>query len=139
MLKDYIGRVLSKAEYNKLEDGTFFGKISVCVGFLAFGTTMFECENELRAALEGWLIVKIRVGDVLPAIDGFDINKGISSGNGVAEMSFSGSAKVQSEVKLKRYHALLNRISKCPEVDITPDEIISSLNHKEPSPTDWTY
>ena len=84
MLTDYINRALSKAEYDKLDDGTFCGKIPACTGVLAFGTTLFECENELRSTLEGWLIVKIRFGDVLPVIDGFDINKGIPSGNGVA-------------------------------------------------------
>ena len=47
------------------------------------------------------------------------------------KMSYSGAIKVPSEVKLKRYHALLNRVSKCPEVDITPDELISSLKRKE--------
>jgi hypothetical protein len=45
--------------------------------------------------------------------------------------SFSGAIDVAPEVKLKRYHALLNRVSKCPEVDITPDELISSLKRKE--------
>jgi len=35
------------------------------------------------------------------------------------------------EVKVKRYHALLSRISKSPEVDMTPDELISSLKRKE--------
>ena len=45
--------------------------------------------------------------------------------------SFSGAIEVAPEVKLKRYHALLNRVSKCPEVDITPDELISSLKRKE--------
>ncbi|MCK5661729.1 MAG: type II toxin-antitoxin system HicB family antitoxin [Methanosarcinales archaeon] len=84
MLTDYINRALSTAEYDKLDDGTFYGKIPACIGVLAFGTTLFECENELRSTLEGWLIVKIRFGDVLPVIDGFDINKGIPSGNGVA-------------------------------------------------------
>jgi len=84
MLIDYINRALSKAEYDKLDDGTFFGKIPACTGVLAFGTTLFECENELRSVLEGWLIVKIRFGDVLPMIDGFDINVGIPVGNGVA-------------------------------------------------------
>lgn len=45
--------------------------------------------------------------------------------------SFFGSNKISSEVKLKRYHALLNRISRCPDVDITPDELIDSLKRKE--------
>ena len=37
------------------------------------------------------------------------------------------SKKIAPEIRLKRYHALLNRISKSPEVDVTPDELISSL------------
>ncbi len=55
---------------------------------------------------------------------------GIESGD-LMTSSFSGQMMIPSEVKLKRYHALLNRISKCPEVDITPDELISSLKRKE--------
>ncbi|MDW7776627.1 MAG: hypothetical protein SCH39_09895 [Methanosarcinales archaeon] len=47
------------------------------------------------------------------------------------KQSLSGANKVSSEVKLKRYHALLNRVSKSPEVDITPDELISSLKQKD--------
>ena len=55
---------------------------------------------------------------------------GIEVGD-LKKTSFSGVVKVSPEVKLKRYHALLNRVSKCPEVDITPDELISSLKQKE--------
>ncbi len=66
MLIDYINKALSKAEYDKLEDGTFFGKIPECLSVLAFGKTLFECQNELRLVLEGWIIVKIRHGDLLP-------------------------------------------------------------------------
>ncbi len=84
MLIDYINKALSKAEYDKLEDGTFFGKIPECQGVVAFGQTLFECQKELESVLEGWLIVKIRHGDTLPVIDGFDINAGIPSGNEVA-------------------------------------------------------
>jgi len=51
--------------------------------------------------------------------------------NELKKSSYSGLKKVSSEAKLKRYHALLNRISKCAEVDITPDELISSLRRKE--------
>lgn len=41
------------------------------------------------------------------------------------------SKKMPPEVKVKRYHALLSRISRSPEVDTTPDELISSLKRKE--------
>ena len=81
MLIDYINKALSKAKYDKLEDNTFSGQIPECSGVIAFGETLYECQNELRDVLEGWLIVKIRHGDILPVIDGFDINKGIPSGN----------------------------------------------------------
>jgi len=84
MLIEYINKALSKAVYDKLEDGTFFGKIPECPGVLAFGKTLFECQIELRSVLEGWLIVKIRYGDILPVIDSFDINQGIPSCNEVA-------------------------------------------------------
>ncbi len=45
--------------------------------------------------------------------------------------SYTVQKKIAPEVKLRRYHILLNRISKSPEVDITPDELISSLKKKE--------
>ncbi|KCZ71065.1 hypothetical protein ANME2D_03095 [Candidatus Methanoperedens nitroreducens] len=84
MLIDYINKALSKAEYDKLEDGTFFGRIPQCPGVLAFGKTLFECQKELESVLEGWLIVKIRHGDTLPVIDDLDINTGIPSDNEAA-------------------------------------------------------
>jgi predicted RNase H-like HicB family nuclease len=77
MLTKYIDKAMSKADYDKLEDGSYCGKIPQCPGTVAFGKTLYECENELKSALEGWLIVKIRHGDPLPVIDGVDLNKGI--------------------------------------------------------------
>ena len=84
MLIDYINKVLSKAEYDKLDDGTFSGRIPQCQGVIAFGHTLFKCQKELESVLEGWLIVKIRHGDKLPIIDGLDINAGIPSGHEAA-------------------------------------------------------
>jgi predicted RNase H-like HicB family nuclease len=80
MLIDYINKALSKAEYDKLEDGSFSGSIPQCPGVIAFGKTLFECQKELESVLEGWLIVKIRHGDTLPVIDHLDINAGIPQG-----------------------------------------------------------
>jgi len=80
MLIDYINKALSKAEYDKLDDGSFSGRIPECPGVIAFGKTLFECQKELESVLEGWLIVKIRHGDTLPVIDNLDINAGIPHG-----------------------------------------------------------
>jgi predicted RNase H-like HicB family nuclease len=77
MLTEYINMALSNAAYDKLEDNTYCGKIPQCPGVIAFGKTLYECQEELRAALEGWLIVKIRHGDRIPVIDDIDLNKGI--------------------------------------------------------------
>jgi predicted RNase H-like HicB family nuclease len=85
MLTEYINKALSKAVYDKLEDGTFFGKISQCPGVVAFGETLFQCQQELTSCLEGWLIVKIRHGDQLPVIGRIDLNQKMpSSHNGTA-------------------------------------------------------
>ena len=77
MLTEYIDKAISKAVYDKLEDGTYCGKIPECPGTIAFGKTLYACQNELRSVLEGWLLVKIRYGDYLPILDEVDLNKGI--------------------------------------------------------------
>jgi len=75
ILTGYIDCALSRAEYDKLEDGTFSGRIPGCKGVIAFGTTLRECENELQSTLEDWIFVGIKLGHTLPVIDGFDLNK----------------------------------------------------------------
>ena len=77
MLIEYINKAMSKAEYEKLEDDTYCGRIITCPGVTAFGNTLYECQNELKSVLEGWLIVKIRHGDSLPVIECINLNKGI--------------------------------------------------------------
>ena len=75
MLIEYINKAMSKAVYDKLEDDSFFGKIPLCHGVIAFGKTLYECQEELRSCLEGWIIVKIRHGDKLPVIGMINLNK----------------------------------------------------------------
>ena len=47
------------------------------------------------------------------------------------QISYLEFRRISPDLKLKRYHALLNRISNCPMADFTPDELISSLKRKE--------
>jgi predicted RNase H-like HicB family nuclease len=79
MLISYIDKAMSKAVYDKLEDGSFSGKIPKCPGVIAFGATLYQCEQDLKSSLEGWLIVKIRYGDKLPVIDSINLNEGMPS------------------------------------------------------------
>ncbi len=75
ILTGYIESALSYAEYDKLEDGSFSGRIPDCKGVIAFGKTLRECENELQSTLEDWILVGLKLGHNLPIIDGFDLNK----------------------------------------------------------------
>jgi predicted RNase H-like HicB family nuclease len=75
MLIEYINEGMAKAVYDKLEDDTFSGKIPKCPGVVAFGETLYQCQQELKSSLEGWLIVKIRHGDKLPVMGKINLNK----------------------------------------------------------------
>lgn len=74
ILSDYLHRAMAQAEYDKLDDGTFSGRIPSCKGVIAFGTSLRECEDELRSTLEDWLLVGLKMGHPLPLIDGIDLN-----------------------------------------------------------------
>ena len=75
ILTGYIDTALSRAEYDKLEDGFFSGRIPGCKGVIAFGKTLRECENELQSTLEDWIFIGLKLGHSLPVIDDFDLNK----------------------------------------------------------------
>ena len=75
ILTGYIESALSQAEYDKLEDNTFSGRIQGCKGVIAFGDSLRECEIELRSILEDWILVGLKMGHRLPVIEGYDLNK----------------------------------------------------------------
>lgn len=75
ILTGYIENALSQAEYDKLDDGTFSGRIPSCKGVIAFGETLKECEEELRSTLEDWVLVGLKLGHKLPVIAGHDLNQ----------------------------------------------------------------
>ena len=75
IITDYIQQALAQAEYDKLEDSSFSGRIPSCKGVIAFGATLHECETELRSTLEDWLLVGFKLGHALPVIAGIDLNK----------------------------------------------------------------
>lgn len=74
ILSDYLENALAQAEYDKLEDDTFFGRIPSCKGVVAFGATLRECEAELRSTLEDWVLVGLKLGHSLPVLDDVDLN-----------------------------------------------------------------
>jgi predicted RNase H-like HicB family nuclease len=75
ILTEYVSQAMAEAVYDKLEDGTFAGRVPPCKGVIAFGATLRECEDELRSTLEDWIVVGLKLGHHLPLIAGIDLNK----------------------------------------------------------------
>ncbi|MBM4053533.1 MAG: type II toxin-antitoxin system HicB family antitoxin [Planctomycetes bacterium] len=74
VLSEYVEHAMAQAIYDKLEDGTFSGKIPLCKGVIAFGNSLRECESELHSALEEWILLGLKLGHSLPVIGGIDLN-----------------------------------------------------------------
>jgi len=75
ILTEYVNQLMAHAVYDKLEDGTFAGRIPQCKGVVAFGATLRECEDELRSTLEDWILVGLKLGHPLPVIADIDLNR----------------------------------------------------------------
>lgn len=63
MIFDYINCALKKAEYKKLDDGTWYASIPGFEGVWANGETVEACRHELSEVMEEWLILKLRDND----------------------------------------------------------------------------
>ena len=71
MLIPYIEAALRRAHYELLdEDGAFSGSIDAFPGVWASTATLEACRDELREILEEWIVLGLRRGEDLPAIDG---------------------------------------------------------------------
>jgi len=66
VLSDYVGQTMEQAVYDKLEDGSFAGRVPPCKGVIAFADTLRECENELRSTLEEWILLGLKLRHSLP-------------------------------------------------------------------------
>ena len=65
ILTDYVKQAMAHAVYDKLEGGTFAGRIPQCKGVVA---TLRECEEVLRSTLEDWILFGLKLGHPLPVI-----------------------------------------------------------------------
>lgn len=70
VLSDYVNEALAQATFEKLEDGSYAGRIPPCPGVVAFGTSLQECENELRSTREDWVLLGLQLTHPLPVISG---------------------------------------------------------------------
>lgn len=76
MVTDYIEAVLAKAHYEIIEDEEpYYGEVSDLPGIWASGGTLEECRRNLKAVIEGWLIVRLRKGLAIPPVDNHRIDE----------------------------------------------------------------
>lgn len=75
MITDYIAAALDLAQYELLEDGTFYGEVKALPGVWADGKTLEDCRRTLKEVIEDWLVLTLKAGDPIPALGGIDLNK----------------------------------------------------------------
>ena len=75
ILTEYFDRAMAQAVYDKLDDGTFAGRIPSCPGVVAFAPSLAVCSEELRSTLEDWVLLGMKLAHALPVIAGIDLNR----------------------------------------------------------------
>ena len=74
MISQYIDVALRRAHYEFLENGEgFYGSIPELTGVWAEASTLEECRQELKSALEGWLLFSLARQHPIPVLDGVDL------------------------------------------------------------------
>jgi predicted RNase H-like HicB family nuclease len=74
MLTNYIRAALHQAQYEILEDQSFYGEIPGFDGVYANANTLENCRELLQEVLEGWLILGLRLGHPLPELEGIQLD-----------------------------------------------------------------
>ena len=68
VLDPYRAEALRQAEYNRLEDGSWFADIPGFAGVWANTGTLEATRTELDEVLREWLLLKLKDGDALPKV-----------------------------------------------------------------------
>jgi predicted RNase H-like HicB family nuclease len=73
MIFEYCQKAIEKAEYKKLDDGTWYAEMPGFKGVWANAETVEDCRKELISVLEEWIVLKLRDGDVVPEVNGLSV------------------------------------------------------------------
>jgi predicted RNase H-like HicB family nuclease len=71
-----MDKAMQHAQYEQIEDGTYFGRIPGFKGVWSNAPTMQGCQDELREVLEGWILLNIADHTPLPVVDGMTLEVG---------------------------------------------------------------
>ncbi|MBI1883207.1 MAG: type II toxin-antitoxin system HicB family antitoxin [Chlamydiae bacterium] len=75
MLASYIDKAMEIATYGIIEDeGNYWGEIPGFQGVWARHVTLEGCRRELREALSDWIALRLRLGLIIPVVEGLDLN-----------------------------------------------------------------
>ncbi len=75
MLTEYIKKAMELAHYEIIEDdGTYWGEIPHFQGVWGKAETLEKCREELREAMEEWIVFRLRNNLELPVIEGVNLN-----------------------------------------------------------------
>jgi len=65
---------MKRVQYEKLEDGSYYGEIPGFQGVWGNAPSLEACRDELQEVLEDWILLGLRLGHPLPVVDGIDLN-----------------------------------------------------------------
>jgi len=75
ILSHYVSQAMRTALIERIEDGSYAGRILACPGVIVFSHSARTCKIELHAALEDWILLGLKMGHTLPVIAGIDLNR----------------------------------------------------------------
>ena len=74
MFAEYIQAALERAQYKVIDDEEpYFATVPELSGVWASGKTIEECRKELMSVIEGWVLLRLRMGRSIPPVGGKNI------------------------------------------------------------------
>ena len=73
MLTKYIQAAMKRAQYEMLDDKTFYGSVPGLEGVWANEPTLEACREELQAAVEDWTMLGVSLNHGLPTVNDLEL------------------------------------------------------------------
>lgn len=65
---------MSRTKYEVIDDEEpYYGEIPELEGVWALGKTLEECRNNLAEVIDGWLVIRLKRGLIIPSIGEYKI------------------------------------------------------------------
>ena len=73
MLTRYIQAAMKRAQYEILEDKSYYGSIAGFEGVWANESALEACREGLQEALEDWILLGVSLNHELPVVEGIEL------------------------------------------------------------------